>query len=59
MSIQDIDNILDPLVPKFPTDTPFMKFWKTMNALLRSRGLEEMKFGEAHGWWQDHNGGWR
>ena len=35
-------------------DTPFLKFWKTTNDILRSRGQPDMLFGEARGWWKQH-----
>ncbi len=36
--------------------TPFLKFWNTVNEVLKSHGLPEMLYGEARGWWQQHCG---
>ena len=38
--------------------TEFMNFWKTMNDLLKSRGLPEMCFGEARGYYADYRAQW-
>ena len=35
-----------------------MRFWKTLNALLRSRQLPELDYGEARGWYEQYRG-WR
>jgi hypothetical protein len=34
--------------------TAFMRFWAAANAILKSRGLPEMLFGEAKGYWNDY-----
>jgi hypothetical protein len=31
--------------------TDFMMFWKLLDEVLKSRGLAQMNFGEARGWW--------
>ena len=36
------------------SDTAFMQFWKTINGILKSRGLPEMLYGEARGWFDQH-----
>lgn len=36
------------------TPSPFMRFWKTTNDILRSRNLPEMLYGEARDWWKQH-----
>jgi hypothetical protein len=30
----------------------FMTFWKTTNEILKARGLPEMLYGEASGFWR-------
>ena len=43
-----------------PRLSPFMAFWQSMNAVLKSRGLPDMLYGEARGFWEDHEGsGWK
>ena len=32
----------------------FMKFWKAMNEVLKSRDLPEMTYGEAHRWFDKY-----
>jgi len=32
----------------------FMIFWKVLNAILLSRGQEEMKYGEARAWFEEY-----
>lgn len=36
--------------------TAFMRFWKTVNDILKSHSLPEMRYGEARGWWSQHQG---
>lgn len=31
----------------------FMMFWRTVNEILKGRGLPEMLYGEAHRYWVD------
>ncbi len=31
----------------------FMQWWKSVNAVLRSRGQEALLYGEARGFWND------
>ena len=38
--------------------TPFIRFWNTVNQILRSHDLPEMHYGEARDWWQQHQGHW-
>ncbi len=35
-------------------DSPFMSFWKLLNDLMRSREQPELLYGEAKGWWAEH-----
>jgi len=39
--------------PQFPT-SPFLAFWHTVNAILRSHGQPEILFAEAYGCWEDY-----
>lgn len=39
--------------------TPFMRFWEAVNAILRSRGQPEMLYGEARDWYAERMDGWR
>lgn len=31
----------------------FMEWWRITNRLLKSRGEDELLYGEARGWWND------
>jgi hypothetical protein len=37
-------------------NTPFMNFWNTLNQVLRSRGLPDLLYGDAKGYWNDYKG---
>jgi hypothetical protein len=32
----------------------FMNFWKTINSILRSRGQDELLYGDARAWWAEY-----
>jgi hypothetical protein len=36
------------------TPTDFLKFWRTVNALLATRGLPELNYGEARGYYNEY-----
>jgi hypothetical protein len=36
--------------------TAFMRFWAAANAILKSHGKPEMKFGEAKDYWKETAG---
>lgn len=37
-------------------DSPFMRFWKLLNDIMRSREQPELLYGEAKDWWAQHEG---
>ncbi|MBR1122078.1 hypothetical protein JQ628_11180 [Bradyrhizobium lablabi] len=38
--------------------TDFMSFWETLNGLLKSRGLPELGYSEARGYYADYRAQW-
>jgi hypothetical protein len=34
----------------------FIEFWAAINAILKSRGLPEMLYGEARDWYREQRG---
>lgn len=38
------------------TETPFLKFWRTLNEVMRDNGLPDVLFADAHAAWRSLNG---
>lgn len=52
---QEFENVVTKHLPKEGKDalSPFMKFWKISNDILRSRQQHEMLYGEARNYWDE------